>query len=85
MGQGSVLECGESACTRVNRIFSKQCPCFGDLIFPGEAVLFSAAPHKPKLHMFAAKGGAASSAHCLGALKGMRKLSQLRLGWRTSP
>lgn len=56
MGQGSVLGCGESACTRVSRIFSNQCLCFGDLLFPGEAVLFSAAPHKPKLQMFAAMG-----------------------------
>ena len=52
-GQGSVLGCGESACTRVSRRFS---PRFGDLTFPGEAVLFSAAPHKPELQTLAATG-----------------------------
>lgn len=56
MGQDSVLGCGESARTHVSQIFPKRCPCFGDFIFPGEAVLFSAAPHKPKLQMFAATG-----------------------------
>lgn len=55
MGQGSVLGCGESARTHGRWIFSEQWPCFGDLIFPGEAVLFSARPHKPK-QTFAAMG-----------------------------
>ena len=56
MGQGSVLGCGESARTHVSWIFSKQCPCLGDPIFPGEAVLFSAAPYNPKLQTSAAMG-----------------------------
>lgn len=79
MGQGSVLGCGGSAWTHVSRILSKQYPCFGDLIFPGEAVLFATSPHEAQMQMFAAMGGTASSARCLGASGGMRELRQLRL------